>query len=209
MKKKRIGERLVERGKLSAADLESVLKEQSGKTVLLGELLLARGLVTKKDLAGTLTEIFQVECVDVKTAEIDPGASKLIPQRIAEQYKALPLRQDGRKLIVVMADPQNLQALDQLRFSSGLDVSPRLGFRDEISEAIKKLYGVSHAPSGHKAAGPPAGEARKGPAQHLSQAPKKAEQVLRTSPELMHDITKLREEPSIQFETAKLGAIDP
>ncbi len=207
MKKKRIGERLVERGKLSAADLESVLKEQRGKTILLGELLLDRGLVTKKDLSGTLTEIFQVECVDVKTAEIDPGAAKLIPQRIAEQYKALPLRRDGKQLIVVMTDPQNLQALDQLRFSSGLDISPRLGFRDEIVEAIEKLYGASPAPSDHKTAGSPAGEAHK--SQHASASPKKAEQVLRTSAELMHDITKLREEPSIQFETAKLGAPDP
>jgi type IV pilus assembly protein PilB len=57
VKKKKLGERLIERGSISQENLKSALSEQRGKTILLGDLLLARGLVSKVDLAGTLKEV--------------------------------------------------------------------------------------------------------------------------------------------------------
>ncbi len=72
MKRKRLGEILTERGYISAEDLKKTLREQQGKFVLLGELLLERKLVRKHELLGAISEVTGVEYVDcVDTAS--PG----------------------------------------------------------------------------------------------------------------------------------------
>jgi hypothetical protein len=54
MKKKKIGEILQDRGKISPADLQKVIGEQQGKVIHLGELMLERGLIAKEDLGAAL-----------------------------------------------------------------------------------------------------------------------------------------------------------
>jgi len=58
----------------------------------------------------------------------------------------IPLVYEGTRIITVMAEPQNLRALDELRFLSGSEIVPRLGFRGEINEAIQRCYGEIEEP---------------------------------------------------------------
>ena len=60
---------------------------------------------------------------------------------MARRCCAVPLAMDGTKLVVVMAEPQNLQLLDELRFKCGMIIEPRLGFRAELESAIERFYG--------------------------------------------------------------------
>jgi type IV pilus assembly protein PilB len=147
MKKKRLGEILRERGHLSTADLNKVLLEQRGKRVHLGELLLQDGKVAKTDLVSALAEISDVPYLDCTRVQVDPEVLKLIPQAMARHCNALPVEIQQSSLIVVMAEPQNLQFLDELRFKSGKKIIPRLGFRNEIALAIDRHYGVAEADS--------------------------------------------------------------
>jgi type IV pilus assembly protein PilB len=140
MRRKRLGEVLRERKRITAEDLERVIEEQQGKASLLGELLLERGLVSKDDVVAALEEVTRFRYVDCRFAAVEKAALELIPRTAASRYCALPLVREGNKLIVVMAEPQNLHALDELRFISGMEISPRLGFRSEIVEAIEKCY---------------------------------------------------------------------
>ncbi|MGB6429684.1 MAG: ATPase, T2SS/T4P/T4SS family, partial [Candidatus Acidiferrales bacterium] len=132
---------LQERGQISNADLDKAVLEQSGKVIFLGELLLERGLVNQKDLASALEEVAHVPYVDASTVEVEPDVLRMIPQAVAKRFCVLPVRRDGSRLVVIMAEPQNLGAIDELRFTSGLSVSPRLGFRTEIFAAIDRHYG--------------------------------------------------------------------
>ena len=141
MKKKRLGEVLRERGHISPADLNKAIEDQQGKLIHLGELMLDRGLVDKKELASALTEITHVPYVDCENIEIDPEVLKLLPHAIAKRCCVLPVHCQGTKLVVAMAEPQNLQVLDELRFSTGMDIISRLAFRTEISAAVDKAYG--------------------------------------------------------------------
>jgi type IV pilus assembly protein PilB len=153
MKRKRLGEVLQERGQISLADLNKAIQEQQGKVIFLGELLLERGLVNQKDLVSALEEVAHVPYVDASTAEIDPDALKMIPQSVAKRFCVLPVRRDGMRLVVIMAEPQNIGTIDELRFTSGVSVSPRLGFRNEILAAIDRHYsGITSAPAPAKAA---------------------------------------------------------
>jgi type IV pilus assembly protein PilB len=141
MKKKKLGEVLRDRGKISAEDLDVAVSEQLGNKMLhLGELMLERGLVKKDDLAAALEEVSRVPYLDCSEVLPDPEAIKLVQRATAERCCALPIRMEHGRLIVAMATPQDLAKLDELRFSTGMEISPRLAFRSEVLKAVAKYY---------------------------------------------------------------------
>jgi len=143
MKRKRLGEILQERGKISAADLHKLFQEQHGTAVRLGELILDRGLVDKASLIEALVEVSRVPYLDCSAIRCEKVALEAIPGTVAERLAILPVRMENSKLVVAMAEPQNLAVIDELRFTSGKTISPRLAFRTEILAAIVQNYGLS------------------------------------------------------------------
>ncbi len=146
MKKKKLGEVLHDRGKISSANLQKVIQDQQGKVILLGELMLERGLVAREDLGMALEEVSKVPYVACTSVIPDRGALDLVPRSMAERLCVLPIRTENKRLIVAMAAPQNLAYLDELRFTTGAEISPRLSFRGELQEAIAKYYGADKDP---------------------------------------------------------------
>lgn len=148
MKRKRLGEVLRERGHISHAELSKAIEEQQGKLVHLGDLLLERGLVSKDELASALTEVTHIAYVDCQHLQIDPEILSLIPHAMAQRCCALPIHAQGTaKLVVAMAEPQNLHVIDELRFATGMDIVPRLCFRSELEAAIEKCYCAAEEPA--------------------------------------------------------------
>jgi len=141
VKKKKLGEVLRERGHISAGDLSKIITEQQGKVMRLGELMLERSLVTREELASALEAVTAVPYINC--AEVIPEAEvlHLIPRHLAIRGCVFPIRREGKKLVVAMAEPQNIGLSDELRFTTGSNISPRLGFRAEIFAAIEKFYG--------------------------------------------------------------------
>jgi type IV pilus assembly protein PilB len=140
MRRKRLGEVLHERGKISAKDLETALEEQQQKLSHLGELLLERGLVDKADLVAALEEVSLVPYVDLATTPVDPGTLQLIPKEVADRLCVLPIRRDLSRLVVVMSDPRNASALKEIGAIVGMTISPRLAFHAELRQAITYHY---------------------------------------------------------------------
>jgi type IV pilus assembly protein PilB len=141
--RKSLGSVLLERGFLSAANLEKAIEQQRIVAMHLGELLLSRKVVSKEDLTPVLEEVTNCKYFDCKTASGDPEILKLIPDDIARRNCAFPVGIEKGNLIVVMSVPQKLSAIDELAFVSGKTIVPRLGFEDEILDAIYKWYGDS------------------------------------------------------------------
>ena len=140
MRRKRLGEVLHERGKISAKDLEKALEEQQQKLSHLGELLLERGLVGKPDLIAALEEESLVPYVDIATTPVDPAVLQLISREVAERLCVLPIRRDLSRLVVVMSDPRNPSVLKELGTIAGMTISPRLAFHADLREAIVYHY---------------------------------------------------------------------
>lgn len=146
MKHKKLGEVLRERGKISDEALAGAIAEQHGKVIRLGELLLERGLVTKENLLPALNEVTQNPYLDCTVVEPTAEALRCIPRAIAERCCAMPIEKTKTSLTVVMAEPQNLNLIDELRFTSGAEIVPRFGFTHEILQAISKFYTTLKAP---------------------------------------------------------------
>ncbi len=138
---KKIGEILVESGLITAAQFEEAFKESKDKKgVRLGSVLIKKGYATEVDIAQTLAFQLNIPFVDMATAPVDPAAVNLISEKLAKKYQLLPLYQDGRTLHVAMTDPLNLNAIDDIRFSIGLDVMPGAATASDIDFAINRYY---------------------------------------------------------------------
>ena len=140
MRKKKLGEVLRDRGEITTEDLLVAITEQQGKMMHLGELMLERGFVEKEALAAALEEISHIPYVDCSEVVPDLEAIKLVQRASAERYCAFPIRVEQGRLVVAMAAPQDLAVLGDLRFTTGLEISPRLSCRSEIKKAIAKYY---------------------------------------------------------------------
>lgn len=142
MKRKKLGEVLSERGQISPQALaDAVSEQQQGKVLHLGELLLERSLVAKGQLASALEEVTHIPYLDCTAISPDPAILSLVPRSLAVKCEALPIGMNDKKLVIAMTEPQNLAFLDEIKFTVGMNISPRLGFRSDILGAIERCYG--------------------------------------------------------------------
>jgi type IV pilus assembly protein PilB len=137
-KTKKLGEILVEEGLISAEQLEKALVEQSRTDQLLGRILIDLKMVRESDLMAALARQIGFRFVDLTDHQIDPSAAMLIPEQVARRYRALPIGYEEGRLLVAMADPANLFALDDIRTITGMQVQPVVATAADIESAIRK-----------------------------------------------------------------------
>jgi type IV pilus assembly protein PilB len=135
-----LGSLLIARGLLSQEQLDAALEEQQQTHRSLGRILIDKNLVTEAGLVSTLATQLGLEYVDVADYAVDPSATTLITDTLARRYQALPIGwQDGR-LLVAMADPSNVFAVDDIRTITGADVKMVVSTRASILAAIDKYH---------------------------------------------------------------------
>src|SRR5262245_27770606 len=140
MKKKRLGDILVERGTLRQADIDQALVMQREENARLGEILMQNLHVSKTEIGNALEQVQGVQYVECPPLHIAPDVLALLPRATAVKCCALPLEVRAGALIVALAEPQDLKILEELRFSTGRMVSARFSFREDIQSGIRKFY---------------------------------------------------------------------
>jgi hypothetical protein len=160
MERKRIGEILLQRGAISPVQLEEGLKAQRQTQQRLGATLVAQGAITEATLVQALSEALGLPVVDLTTVTPDWAAIHLVRARFCEQHELFPFalesRGGRRHLVVAMTDPLLGPALEEIEFTTGLKVSPRVAARSAVRAAILRYYHKA-APTAARPA-PPAGK---------------------------------------------------
>ena len=139
----KLGELLVKEGVITPHQLEEALKYQVIFGGKLGTNLIELDFVREDDIAKTLSRMLRVPLVsgeelhDIKQDVID-----LIPREIAEQYQVVPLNLEHRKLTLVMANPSDLKAIDEIAFRTGLIVRPAVAAEVRLILALEKYYHI-------------------------------------------------------------------
>lgn len=156
--KLRLGDLLVREGLLTAQQLQAALDHQRRHPGFrkIGETILALKLTTEEQMLAVLSSALRIPSVDLsKVNNVDPATLGTVDVLTAERELVLPLqletRGPRRRLLLAMADPTNLAAIDNLQFRLGLTVEARLSTISQIRAAIQRLYrmnmygGPSHA----------------------------------------------------------------
>jgi type IV pilus assembly protein PilB len=139
-KPKRLGERLLEAGVVSQAQLTLALSEQRRNGGLLGEILEKFGFVTQSEISKLLANDLQTEFVDVVHTVIDSDLLKLVPIEFAKQYQLIPLNREGALLTIAMANTFDVIGLDALEKMTGLRIAVVAASTQSINEAIEQKY---------------------------------------------------------------------
>ena len=135
-----LGSLLIARGLLTPEQLDAALEEQERTHRSLGRILIDQGQVSEAGLVSTLASQLGLEYVDIADYAVDPSATTLISDALARRYQALPIGwQDGR-LVVAMADPSNVFAVDDIRTITGADVRMVVSTRASVLAAIDKYH---------------------------------------------------------------------
>ncbi|EKP94155.1 ATPase, T2SS/T4P/T4SS family [Thermaerobacter subterraneus] len=137
-----LGDYLVERGWITPDQLQAALEEQRRTGRRLGQILLRHGWITRAQLQEALAAQLAVRVWDLRRNPPDPAVARRVPDWVARRYQVLPVDDDGRRLVVAMADPTDLEALDQVRLVTGRDVEPVLADEDEIKAAVGRIFGL-------------------------------------------------------------------
>lgn len=135
-----LGQLLVQRGLLTEAALALALEEQRRTGQTLGRLLIDAALVKETDLVATLASQLGLTFVDLSDYPVDPGAVGLVSDNLSRRYLALPIGLDNGRLIVAMADPSNVFAIDDIRHVTGREVQAVVATRASIEAAIDKYH---------------------------------------------------------------------
>ncbi len=137
--RQRIIDLLVQTKGINRSKLEGVLgsSRTDGRSL---EQLVEKGLITQEDLLSTLAKNLRLPPINLARYQIDPSLSELVPERIARQYRLVPVSRIGNCLSVAMADPMNVLALDDLTLRTSLKVNPVIASEGDIEMAIRQLY---------------------------------------------------------------------
>jgi type IV pilus assembly protein PilB len=137
---KRTGEILVDLGILQPEQVNAALAEQLVSQLRIGEILLAKGWVTKAQLMEALGLRLGVKYLDLAVTRVDPGTADLISEKDARRYAAVPVSfVDEHTLLVAMADPSNIVAIDDLRILTGFDIEPAIASAEDINTVLSNL----------------------------------------------------------------------
>jgi CheY-like chemotaxis protein len=145
-----LGEILLERGTVNRAQLRLGLVHHHEARVPLGRALIRERICSELDVLRGLSEQLGIDSVDLEHEALDRKLTRLIPLRIARQYRVVPLRlelQDKEILHVALPAPASLEALDAVRAISGKPrIEPHLASDTALTRALGRLYGLRETP---------------------------------------------------------------
>lgn len=140
-KKVRIGDKLVEHGYITNEQLDWGLSVQKSSGKRLGEFLVDEGLITETLLIDVLKELLNIESTSLY--DIDEIASRVIPENICKRYNVFAFKIDKDKIYVAMSDPQDREAIQDIRRISKREVEVYIASTKDINRCISKVYANS------------------------------------------------------------------
>jgi type IV pilus assembly protein PilB len=138
---RKIGQILIDLGYLDESQLWDILEEARTNGLRTGQVALTRGLINEDQLLQAIAEQHGLKVVNLEEVKPTPQAIGMVQETMATVYKLLPLSYENGVLTVVMADPGNLQALDDLRNFLGISqIEAVLAPPKQIEDAINNSY---------------------------------------------------------------------
>ena len=135
-----VGEILVGQGKLGTEELRAVAETRGSGSIR--EALVLAGLVSEEDVARALAAAGGFEYVELRESLVDPAALPTLGEKTLRKHAALPLRVEADGLVLAMADPTDVLALDDLEALAGLPIKPVVATEGAIRHLQERVFGI-------------------------------------------------------------------
>jgi type IV pilus assembly protein PilB len=138
--KRRIGDVIADLGFAERGVIDEAVERGREKGLPLGQALIAAGVIDSRQLAKALAERNGLDHVDLDVYEVDQGAANLIDAATARRYRTVPIAFLGeRTLLVAIADPANMLALDDIAMATGYELRRAVASPEDIEALIGQL----------------------------------------------------------------------
>ena len=135
-----IGQLLLDAHIIDAAALTKAQQQQKNSGGALSASLVKVGAISEEALLEFLAHTFRAPSVDLRNFEPDPNLTRLVPGDVATKFMALPVSRSGRRLVVAMANPSNIFAIDDIKFITGHEIEARVATEGALKKAIDRAY---------------------------------------------------------------------
>src|SRR5688500_820563 len=141
-----LGELLLGRGLITEEQLDMAREQASQRGRSLGRVVIEMGFVTEGGLVAILAEQLGLEFVDLTETNVDASAVALVPETTARRHNCIPIRFDeDQRLVLAMADPANVVAVDDIRAMAKRDVRTVVATKADVVAAINRHYRLDSA----------------------------------------------------------------
>jgi type IV pilus assembly protein PilB len=142
-----ISDVIAELGFVSAERVHQAVEEAKAGAQTPEQLLVTAGDLTAEQLARAIAERFGLDFVDLSVYKTDPGALNLVSAQAAKRYNAAPIGFDdsGKRLLVAMADPSNVLALDDLKLMTGHPITRVVAAPEDLAAVIGRMSRLDDA----------------------------------------------------------------
>jgi type IV pilus assembly protein PilB len=122
--------------KISDDQLRQALDVQRETREPLAQILVNMGLITEKEKVRILGRQWGIPFVDLAERPVDRDLLKLVPHHLLQRWKAVPIDRNGPRLVVAMANPLDVYAIDQMRLVTGMDIESVIAASEDIAHAL-------------------------------------------------------------------------
>lgn len=146
---KKIGEILIENGSITQKQLTEALDYQKKQpSMLLGKVLIELGYVSEEDIVVAVATQYNVPYLPIGNFSLNETVETLMPMELIQKHVCVPLERIGNLLTVVMADPTNEQATQEIEEATKCQVQAFVATASEIMSVIKERFhlNVTRAP---------------------------------------------------------------
>ena len=146
IRKKKIGEILIDMGVLSEEQLFWGLEKQKETKELIGQILLQAEYIDEEQLAMALGRQFNVDYMDMEEYMLNEELMERVPETLIKMYYFVPHRLDGNELTIITHDPTNISMFDSIQVVTTYRVNYVVSARDRIEEIINDYFFEDDAP---------------------------------------------------------------
>jgi len=139
----RLGALLERSGVITGAQLNDALEVHRATGSPIGRVLVDLGYASQGAILSVMAKQIGIEYIDFAERHPEPIAVALVSRELASRYTLMPIEVSEGILVVAMADPQNVLALDDLRIITGHDIRPAISTKEDILAAIEEFYNVA------------------------------------------------------------------
>jgi type IV pilus assembly protein PilB len=139
----RLGQLLMRAGIITEKQLNDALEVYRATGSPIGRVLVDLGYASQGAILSVMARQIGIEYIDFAERRPDPAAVALVSRDLASRYILMPIEVQDNVLVVAMADPQNVLALDDLRIITGHEIKPAISTKDDILAAIEEYYKVA------------------------------------------------------------------
>lgn len=136
----KIAQKLLDSSLISQEQLSKAIEAQQSSGGTLSYNLVKTGAISEMAFAEFMGQVYNVPSVDLDTTDVETATVDLIPADVAMRFQVVPLKREGRVLTVAMANPDNIFAIDDIKFITGFEVKPVVATESAIKKSIDRLY---------------------------------------------------------------------